>query len=216
MIQSILSQTPLEAEQAIKISSLSTGVLQQLQARLADLPTDGYISREELVALTEAHFSERLRMATGELSATELEVLHSVRANTLISELPEHDEPLTRGQRLADTISRFGGSWMFIGSFFVFILIWISVNLQAFFSHFDPYPFILLNLVLSCVAALQAPVIMMSQNRKEEKDRLRSINDYKVNLKAELEIRELHEKLDRVLSMLEAHREDLTQKKAGH
>jgi len=205
--KSVLSQTPLTPEEAIHLSSLSAGVLQQLRARLPALPTDGYISRKELATLTEAHFAERLRLVTGDLSDTEREVLQSILANTLISKWPEEDERLTYSQRLADRISRFGGSWLFIILFLIFILVWMGLNLAAYLGAFDPYPFILLNLVLSCVAAMQAPIILMSQNRKEEKDRQRSINDYKVDLKAELEIRALHEKMDRLLIMLDGQRQ---------
>ena len=106
---------------------------------------------------------------------------------------------LTRGQIWADFIARFGGSWRFIGIFGAFLFIWILLNVIVGSRAADPYPFILLNLLLSCLAAIQAPVIMMSQNRKEAKDRARSEHDYKVNLKAELEIRHLHEKMDFLL-----------------
>ena len=106
----------------------------------------------------------------------------------------------TLGERLADRIAEFGGSWTFLICFGVFMLIWITANsLILFWRPIDPYPFILLNLVLSCLAAIQAPIIMMSQNRQEAKDRLRSQHDYQVNLKAELEIRQLHEKVDHLL-----------------
>ena len=109
-------------------------------------------------------------------------------------------EVLNRGQSISDKVARFGGSWSFIISFFVILLIWIAYNTIAATSKiFDPYPFILMNLILSCIAAIQAPIIMMSQNRKEEKDRQRSENDYLINLKAELEIRSLHEKVDLLL-----------------
>ena len=107
---------------------------------------------------------------------------------------------LTRGQSISDKVARFGGSWSFIISFFAILLLWIVYNTIAATTHiFDPYPFILMNLILSCLAAIQAPIIMMSQNRKEEKDRQRSENDYLINLKAELEIRSLHEKIDLLL-----------------
>jgi uncharacterized membrane protein len=109
-------------------------------------------------------------------------------------------ETLSRGQRISDKVARFGGSWKFIITFLLVMLLWISFNIIALIQYrFDPFPFILLNLVLSCVAALQAPIIMMSQNRQEEKDRMRSENDYLVNLKAELEIRSLHRKMDLLL-----------------
>lgn len=106
-------------------------------------------------------------------------------------------ETLTTGQRLSDKVARFGGSWTFIISFFIVLIVWIVFNSIAINKHpFDPYPFILMNLVLSCIAAIQAPIIMMSQNRQEEKDRQRAENDYMVNLKAEIQIRALHQKID--------------------
>ena len=109
-------------------------------------------------------------------------------------------EFLTRGQKISDRVARFGGSWAFIILFFVLLLIWILFNSYGPGSDkFDPYPFILMNLILSCIAALQAPIIMMSQNRQEEKDRKRNENDYLINLKAELELRSLHQKIDVLL-----------------
>ncbi len=109
-------------------------------------------------------------------------------------------EAISHGQRLADKVASFGGSWTFIVSFFIILTAWIIYNTMApKGDNFDPYPFILMNLVLSCIAALQAPVIMMSQNRQEEKDRKRSENDYLINLKAELELRSLHQKMDLLL-----------------
>lgn len=109
-------------------------------------------------------------------------------------------ETLSRGQKISDKVARFGGSWRVIISFGIMLVVWILFNtLAPNREDFDPYPFILMNLVLSCIAALQAPVIMMSQNRKEEKDRMRSENDYLINLKAELEIRSLHQKVDLLL-----------------
>ena len=110
------------------------------------------------------------------------------------------EEVLTRGQSISDKVARFGGSWKFIILFGIILTVWILYNVLApSRAHFDPYPFILMNLILSCIAALQAPVIMMSQNRKEEKDRKRSENDYLINLKAEMQIRSLHQKIDLLL-----------------
>lgn len=109
-------------------------------------------------------------------------------------------EVLSRGQSISDKVATFGGSWKFIIIFGIILVIWIVVNTVVLSTKaFDPYPFILMNLILSCIAALQAPVIMMSQNRQEEKDRKRSENDYLINLKAELEIRSLHQKIDLLL-----------------
>ena len=110
-----------------------------------------------------------------------------------------HGERLTLGDRMADLLADRAGSWGFMGFFFLFLVLWIAINsVQFLFKPFDHYPYILLNLMLSCLAAIQAPVIMMSQNRQEAKGRLRSEHDYEVNLKAELEIHQLHEKLDQL------------------
>lgn len=139
----------------------------------------------------------------GELSELELQVLNSLKEQELISQNlnSQFNEQLTFGQRLADKIAEFGGSWRFILAFLFFLMIWIVYNaVQGLNDSFDPFPFILLNLILSCIAALQAPVIMMSQNRQEAKDRLRSEHDYKVNLKAELEIRHLNLKMDQLMT----------------
>ena len=106
-------------------------------------------------------------------------------------------EIVTRGQKISDKVARFGGSWKFIIVFIIILAVWIVYNvLTPRNDRFDPYPFILMNLILSCIAALQAPIIMMSQNRQEEKDRQRSENDYLINMKAEMEIRSLHQKID--------------------
>lgn len=114
--------------------------------------------------------------------------------------LHQPNDKLTRGQIISDKVANFGGSWAFIISFFVVLVAWIVFNTIALKNwKFDPYPFILMNLILSCVAALQAPIIMMSQNRQEEKDRKRSENDYLINLKSELEIRALNQKIDLLL-----------------
>ena len=126
-------------------------------------------------------------------------VAKSIEDEKLIIENLLHPptEMLTRGQKISDRVARFGGSWSFILSFLFLLMAWIVYNSTAKESAvFDPFPFILMNLILSCIAALQAPIIMMSQNRQEEKDRQRSENDYMINLKAEIEIRSLHQKID--------------------
>ena len=143
-----------------------------------------------------------LESEKGELTTLEQEVLDTMQEHELISSNTESesDKQWTRGERVADRIASFGGSWTFMGIFAGFLIIWIMINsMTIFMNHVDPYPYILLNLVLSCLAAIQAPIIMMSQNRQEAKDRLRSEHDYKVNLKAELEIRQLNEKIDHLL-----------------
>jgi uncharacterized membrane protein len=139
----------------------------------------------------------------GELTNIEQEVMHSIREHEVLAKNTEteFENSWTSGERLADGIARFGGSWTFILCFGGFLALWIVINTLVLGLHSpDPYPFILLNLMLSCLAAIQAPIIMMSQNRQEAKDRLRSQQDYKINLKAELEIRHLHDKLDHLLS----------------
>jgi uncharacterized membrane protein len=118
----------------------------------------------------------------------------------------EEEERLTFGQRIADKVASFGGSWTFIIIFGVILAVWVFINSAALFSkHFDPYPYILLNLFLSMIASVQAPVIMMSQNRLSAKDRLKSDLDYEVNLKAELEVAHLHRKVDHIYERLEEH-----------
>jgi uncharacterized membrane protein len=143
-----------------------------------------------------------LAAETVQLTKLQEIVKQTIKDEKLIIENLLHPpkEILTKGQRVSDKIARFGGSWTFIGSFFLILAVWIIYNTAAPQRHtFDPYPFILMNLILSCIAALQAPVIMMSQNRQEEKDRERNVNDYMINLKAELEVRALHQKIDLLL-----------------
>ncbi len=121
-------------------------------------------------------------------------------ANRKISVRPESEKKYTLGQRAADVIAKFAGSWAFIFLFIGILILWMALNIVMATKAFDPYPFILLNLVLSCVAAIQAPLIMMSQNRQEEKDRRRAENDYKVNLKTEIMIEALYNKLNAILA----------------
>lgn len=131
---------------------------------------------------------------------TDEEVLNLL-ADSKISVRPEGEkEKYTLGQRAADSIAKFAGSWAFIFSFSGVLILWLVVNVLLAAGAFDPYPFILLNLVLSCVAAIQAPLIMMSQNRQEEKDRRRAENDYKVNLKTEIMIEDLYDKVNAILA----------------
>jgi uncharacterized membrane protein len=144
-----------------------------------------------------------LESEKGELSTLEQEVVRSLREHELLSSNvdTQFEREWSLGDRLADRIATFGGSWSFLILFGVFLLAWIVLNSVVLVQRPpDPYPYIFLNLVLSCLAAVQAPIIMMSQNRQEAKDRIRSKHDYQVNLKAELEIRHLHEKVDHLLS----------------
>jgi uncharacterized membrane protein len=138
----------------------------------------------------------------GILSSLEKQVVDAMQNDQLLTDKLNDDktDKLSYGQKLADKVASFGGSWKFIIIFGAFLTVWMILNSILLAAKiFDPYPFILLNLILSCIAALQAPVIMMSQNRQEEKDRERAKNDYMINLKSELEIRLLHDKLDHLI-----------------
>ena len=164
---------------------------------------DQYICRPDLTRYRNQYVHSLLETEKGELTSLEQEVLNSIREHDILSRNvdAEFEDKWTFGEKLADRIATFGGSWAFLISFAAFLAFWIGVNTVVLTVRPpDPYPFILLNLVLSCLAAIQAPIIMMSQNRQEAKDRLRSEHDYQVNLKAELEIRHLHDKLDHLLS----------------
>jgi uncharacterized membrane protein len=160
---------------------------------------ESFISRSEFNAYREKYISEYIAGEIGELTQLEKTVLASLTNNSTLADKIEGEDQqvLTTGQKIADKVASFGGSWTFIISFGIFIAIWIAINVFWLVNRsFDPYPFILLNLILSTLAALQAPVIMMSQNRQEDKDRQRAKKDYMINLKSELEIRTLHEKID--------------------
>jgi uncharacterized membrane protein len=162
----------------------------------------GFICLDDLNRFRSAYVQSLLQEEKGELTSLERSVVESLARHETLSEDVEaqFQKKLSLGERLADRIADFGGSWSFIMLFGGVIVVWVLINtIFLLGGAFDPYPFILLNLILSCLAALQAPVIMMSQNRQEARDRLRSENDYRVNLKAELEIRHLHEKLDHLL-----------------
>ena len=134
-----------------------------------------------------------------EKNLEEEEIIHLLLERKVSRNTEESAGALTLGERMADNIARFAGSWTFILTFIGCLLLWIAVNILLAVRAFDPFPFILLNLVLSCVAAIQAPVIMMSQNRQEQKDRLRSLNDYRTNLKSEIIVEDLHQKIDQLL-----------------
>ncbi|MGI9086295.1 MAG: DUF1003 domain-containing protein [Chthoniobacterales bacterium] len=173
-----------------------------IQAQRPEWKPDQPICLEDLGRFRKDYVKRALQDELGELSTLDHEVIESLQQHELLSENIAHqfERKLTFGERLSDRIAVFGGSWRFILLFGAILVGWLALNVIAFADRgFDPYPFILLNLILSCLAALQAPVIMMSQNRAQARDRLQAENDYKVNLKAELEIRHLHEKVDHLL-----------------
>jgi uncharacterized membrane protein len=177
-------------------------ILNLIQQDHSQFSPDKYLALSELNHYREKYISFYVNKELGELTELEKKVLDSLTDNSTLTDKIDTDEAqiLTAGQKVADKVASFGGSWTFIISFGMFLLMWISLN--AFWlanKGFDPYPFILLNLLLSCLAAIQAPVIMMSQNRQEEKDRDRAKKDYMINLKAELELRMLHEKIDHLI-----------------
>jgi uncharacterized membrane protein len=167
-----------------------------------DWSSNGFICASDLNHFRAKYVEDIIQRDKGEVSALEQQVVKSLEERGLLSQNTnvEFDRRLTFGERLSDKLADYAGSWRFIGIFFGVLLLWISVNATALiWKPFDPYPFILLNLILSCLAAIQAPIIMMSQNRQEAKDRLQAEYDYRVNLKAEVEIRHLHEKVDHLL-----------------
>ncbi len=181
--------------------SIQNPILALIEKDYPDFDTDEFLATSELNLYREKYISNYLSVEIGELSNLETRVIGSLNEDkSFVSKIEDDVETRTLGQKVADNVADFGGSWKFIILFGVFILLWILANIYILTNKgFDPYPFILLNLILSCLAALQAPVIMMSQNRQEEKDRERAKKDYMINLKSELEIRMLHEKIDHLI-----------------
>jgi uncharacterized membrane protein len=200
---SAISNKEFPESEKVSAKTIRKSIFELIQKDSIDFNKKSFISFSELNQYRQKYLASYLINEVGELSSLEEDVLKTLQNHeTLTTKIGSETEAIkfTFGQRLADKIASFGGSWKFIIIFGVFILIWIFSNIIFLLNKgFDPYPFILLNLILSCLAALQAPVIMMSQNRQEEKDRERSKQDYMVNLKSELEIRMLHEKLDHLI-----------------
>jgi uncharacterized membrane protein len=194
--------------------TLRQTILDLIQKDLPQFTNDKFLSMSELNLFREKYIEQFLTNQLGELTELDKTVLDSMKDNTILTDKLDGEDiqPTTYSQRIADKVASFGGSWKFIISFGVFLLVWILINIYWLSNKgFDPYPFILLNLILSSLAAIQAPVIMMSQNRQEEKDRERGKKDYMVNLKSEIEIRMLHEKIDHLIinqqqEVLEIHK----------
>lgn len=202
MVKSSISKKEIPIIEAIQIKDIREGVYQLIIKEFPTIDFEEYISIEEVDFYRRLYLKELIEQENGELAAIDENVMNAIRTNSILSEKIEDEihTKLSYGQKLADKIAYFGGSWTFIITFFSFILIWILINIwEVLFKPFDPYPFILLNLILSCLASIQAPIIMMSQNRQEQKDRTRAEHDYKINLKAELEIKLLSEKIDHLL-----------------
>lgn len=184
-------------------SMVREGIVDVIRKEIPDWSDQGYICEHDLNRFKEIYVEQSIESEKGELSKLESEIVKAIGEQNLVSQNVNtvYETKLSFGDNLADKVADFGGSWKFIILYLVILLIWISANSVLYFTrHFDPFPFILLNLMLGILSALQAPFIMMSQNRQESKDRLRAENDYKVNLKAELEIRALTEKMDHLLN----------------
>lgn len=176
-------------------------ILNLIKDDYPDFDINQCIADSELNVYREKYISKFIESEVGELSELHKKIIKSLGSDeSIVKKAEDEVDNRTFGQIIADRVASFGGSWTFIIAFFIFISLWIGSNVFLLLNKgFDPYPFILLNLILSCVAALQAPVIMMSQNRQEEKDRERAKKDYMINLKSELEIRMLDEKLDHLI-----------------
>jgi len=202
MATSSISGEEIPAFATVSAQDLRQGIFDLIRQKHPSFSRDSLLSLEELNAYRRLYLTTLMEQEKGELEAIDRDVIRAINENAILSENiePAIEARLNYGQKLADKIAEFGGSWTFIIFFFSFLVVWMAVNILFLRSRaFDPYPFILLNLMLSCLAAIQAPIIMMSQNRQEQKDRQRAEQDYKVNLKAELEIKLLSEKVDHLL-----------------
>jgi uncharacterized membrane protein len=197
-----ISKREIQKGEDVKGQDIREGIFNFIKSEYSDFDKNHFISIEELNTYRRLYLTSLIIQEKGEVAVIDDDVMEAIKNNSILSEniQDEIEAELTFGQRLADKVAAFGGSWTFIITFFSFILIWMIVNIWFLATKpFDPFPFILLNLILSCLAAIQAPIIMMSQNRQEQKDRQRGEHDYKINLKAELEIKLLSEKIDHLL-----------------
>jgi uncharacterized membrane protein len=197
-----LSHIEFPVSERISGKRVRQSIFELIQKENPKFTGEQFLSAGELNNYREKYIEGFLEKQIGSLNDLDHTVLDSLKSKTLLTDKLDGDEvqAMSYGQRVADQVASFGGSWTFIISFALFLLIWICINIYWLGNKgFDPYPFILLNLILSSLAAIQAPVIMMSQNRQEEKDRERGKKDYMINLKSELEIRMLHEKIDHLI-----------------
>ncbi|WP_353166609.1 DUF1003 domain-containing protein [Empedobacter brevis] len=197
-----VTQKTINQYEAVKGKEIQHEIFRLIQQDYPNFTEEDYVSIQELNKYRRQFFANLISQEKGEMEKLDQDVVEAIRNNSILSENIKEDaiKPLTTGDRIADKVASFGGSWTFIISFFIFLVAWMLLNFWMLHNKgFDPYPFILLNLILSCLAAIQAPIIMMSQNRQEDKDRDRAEHDYKINLKAELEIKLLSEKIDHLL-----------------
>jgi uncharacterized membrane protein len=199
---SAISQKTFPVSVQVKFHSVDHLILEEIHRRYPNFSEGDSLSIDELNDFRREYVTSKIIDEFGAVNQLNKEVIDSIQNDSFISEDDDasENENLIWSQRLSDKVAAFGGSWTFIISFMTALVIWMAINTFWFFHvDFDPFPFIFLNLILSCIAALQAPIIMMSQNRQEEKDRVRAKKDFRVNLKAELEIRLLHNKLDHLM-----------------
>ncbi|MBS1487213.1 MAG: DUF1003 domain-containing protein [Bacteroidetes bacterium] len=197
-----ISKKEYSASEKISAKTIRPSILATIQRENPAFDLSCYLSVSELNKFRQKYIGDYLMREIGELNELEQTVLGALKGHNIITDKVEDEwvDEYTFGQKMADKVASFGGSWKFILLFIGFLLVWVAFNTYLYINRpFDPYPFILLNLILSCLAALQAPVIMMSQNRQNEKDRERARKDYMINLKSELEIRMVHEKLDHLI-----------------
>ena len=202
MKTSHISKQEIQKGEDVKGQDIREGIFNLIKSNFPDFDQDDFITKAELNQYRRLYLTSLTTQEKGEIALIDKDVIEAIKNNSILSEniQDEIEAELTFGQRLADQVASFGGSWTFIITFFSFILVWMIINILFLATRpFDPFPFILLNLILSCLAAIQAPIIMMSQNRQEQKDRQRGEHDYKINLKAELEIKLLSEKIDHLL-----------------
>ena len=211
-VQCQISKKTIPEDLATQGFAIRPTILELILKKCPDFTEDSYISDDELQKFKTEHVRILLEKDRGRLSEIEKQVADNITKHTFMSKdfTEEEEDTITFGERLSDKIAEFGGSWKFILSFVGFMFIWITANVIILSSKaFDPYPFILLNLILSCIAALQAPIILMSQQRSYVKDTRRAINDFQVNLKSEIEIRHLHEKMDHLITTQIQHIHEL-------
>ncbi|MFN5183230.1 MAG: DUF1003 domain-containing protein [Bacteroidota bacterium] len=205
---------PIENNRTLVLSEIQIPLRNFINSKFPDIKLADKISDEGYELLLNEYVEMLLSTDRGELSRLELEVISSIKESEIISSHIQFtdQDTVSWGDRMADKLASFGGSWYFVLIFMGFLGAWILFNLYASpINRFDTFPFILLNLILSSIAALQAPVIMMSQNRAEAKDRKRSEHDYQINLKAEIEIRSLNQKMDHLLMKQMQHLTEIQQ-----
>lgn len=205
-----ISKKEISSERAKQGFTIRPSILQLIQNVSTNFSIDSWISDDELNKFKAQYVHSLVEQDKGKEDEIRMAVAKAISEHDFMTKnfadtINENDDDATLGQRMADRVAEFGGSWFFIITFFALITTWIVVNIFLKSNAFDAYPFIFLNLVLSCLASIQAPIIMMSQNRASEKDRTRALNDFKVNLKNEIEIMFLREKIDHIINNQNPH-----------